>query len=88
MNWLPHLRSLERVITLLAIVGFIAGGAFLFVSYSGGPTFERGFLTVRHWPHTPLPAVSKEAFPRARPSATVPPNTIGGPIMRDTGVNP
>ena len=34
MNWSLHLRSLDRMITLLAILAFIAGGAFLSFSTS------------------------------------------------------
>ena len=51
MNWTPHLRSLDRIFTLLAVVGFFVSGAFLFVSYFGSPTSEHAFVSVRHRPH-------------------------------------
>lgn len=76
MNWSPHLRSLERMITLLAILAFMAGGAFLFVFYFAGPNLEYGFLTVRHRPHAPAPVTFPEELPKAQPSGSVNPTSI------------
>jgi len=76
MNWSHHLRALDRMITLLAIIGFIAGGAFLFVSYFFGPNLERGFLTVRHRPHEQEPIRFPAETPRAQPESSInPPST-------------
>ncbi len=69
MNWSPHLHSLERMITLLAILAFIAGGAFLFVFFFPGPNLEYRFLTVRHRPHARAPVKIPEELPKAQPNA-------------------
>ena len=76
MNWSLHLRSLDRMITLLAILAFIAGGAFLFVFYFAGPNLEYGFLTVRHRPHAPAPVKIPEEVPKAQPGASINPASI------------
>jgi len=64
------------MITLLAILAFIAGGAFLFVFYFPGPNLEYGFLTVRHQPRVPGPVKVPEEPPKPQPNTSINPTSI------------
>ena len=85
MNWSPHLRSLDRIVTLLSILGFILAGAFLFVSYFGGTTSERGFLTIRHRPRSHQPISAQGELPRAQPDTRVNPPIKSNPEKEAEG---
>src|SRR5262249_50764258 len=63
--------SLDRIITLVAVIGFLGTGAFLFLSYFGGPTSEQAFVSIHHrLPDTQQPVSGLEAPLRPREPRT------------------